>query len=211
MYLSVYKIDLNHINQKLEIFKILSLFRMQKSIYFFILLMTVAFASTGQYYEGPYDPVKIHYKTPGFISINEITYGDGLGAAEARYSASFVSVTTVFGYYVSQNFTFGAGTGAYFYNDGTLIPVFADIRFTYNFKKINPYIFADAGFLVNLDDPGGTTKLFMNPGAGARFVLTYSLAATVGIGGHIQEGGGNDDRDAFITYKVGLLFKPRRK
>jgi hypothetical protein len=65
--------------------------------------------------------------------------------------------------------------------------------------------------VINLDDPGSTTKLFMNPGAGVRFVLTYSLAATVGLGGLVQEGGANDDRDAFITYKLGLLFKPRRK
>jgi hypothetical protein len=184
---------------------------MQKCINLFFLLILWAYTSNGQYYEGPYDPIKIHYKTPGFISINEITYGDGLGAAEARYSASFVSVTTVFGYYVSQNFTFGAGTGAYFYNDGTLIPVFGDIRFTYNFKKINPYIFADGGFLISFEDPAETTKLFMNPGAGVRFVINYSLAATVGVGGLIQEGGGNDDRDAFITYKLGISYKPRRK
>ncbi len=184
---------------------------MRKFAFTYFLFMMVIFLSYGQYYEGPYDPVKIHYKTPGFISVNEISYGDGLGIGGNPYSDYFVSVTTVLGYYVSQNFMFGAGFGAYFYNGGTLIPLFVDARFTFNFKKINPYIFGDAGFLISPNDPGGTTKLFMNPGLGVRFVLNYSLAAVVGAGGLIQEGGGDSDRDTFINYKLGLIIKPRRK
>lgn len=184
---------------------------MHKSVITLIFLTMAYLSSYGQYYEGPYDPVKIHYKTPGFISINEVSYGDGLGESGSPYSDYFVSFTTVFGYYVSQNFMFGAGTGMYMYNEGTLIPFFADIRFTFNFKKINPYIFGDGGFLTSIDDPNSTTKLFMNPGVGIRYVISYSVAATAGIGGFLQEGGGNDDRDSFINYKLGITIKPRRK
>ena len=184
---------------------------MFKSFLIIIFLGMVSLPSVGQYYEGPYDPIKIHYKTPGFISINEVSYGSGLGESGSPYSDYFVSVTTIFGYYVSQNFTFGAGTGVYIYNGGSLFPVFADVRFTLNFKKLNPYIFGDGGFLTSLTDPGSTTKLFMNPGVGVRYVLSYSVAATAAVGGFIQEGGGNDDRDTFINFKLGVSIKPRRK
>jgi len=185
---------------------------MQKLVIVYFLLILVSFTSYGQYYEGPYDPVKIHYKTPGFISVSEVSYGDGLGESGRPYSDYFVSITSVLGYYVSQNFMFGAGIGVYFYNGGSLIPIYADARFTFNFKKINPYIFADAGFLIDPEDPGSTTKLFMNPGLGVRFVLNYSLAAVAGVGGFVQEGGVSEgDRDTFINYKLGLVIKPRRK
>ena len=184
---------------------------MFKSFLIIIFLGMVSLPSVGQYYEGPYDPIKIHYKTPGFISINEVSYGSGLGESGSPYSDYFVSVTTIFGYYVSQNFIFGAGTGLYIYPNGSLLPIFLDIRFTPNFKKLNPYIFWDGGFLTDLSDPASTTKLYMNPGLGARYVLSYSLAATAAIGFLIQEGGGKEDRDTFINYKLGISFKPRRK
>jgi hypothetical protein len=184
---------------------------MHKNVLIILLLAMVSLPSFGQYYEGPYDPIKIHYKTPGFISINEVSYGDGQGLTEGLYSDYFISVTTIFGYYVSQNFMFGVGTGVYIYDGGSLLPIFLDIRFTLNFKKLNPYFFWDGGFLTILDDPSSTTKLYMNPGVGIRYVLSYSVAATAAIGGFIQEGGAKEDRDTFINYKLGVIIKPRRK
>ena len=182
------------------------------SIFMFSVFITTA---SGQYYEGPYDPVKIHYKTPGFISINEIGYGAGLGEEDtlARdYSQYFISVTSILGYYVSQNFIFGAGTGAYFYNGGTLIPIFGDMRFTFNFKRLNPYLSGSGGFLFDISDPGSNIKLFLNPMAGARMVISYSVAATASAGFHIQEGGGDvGDRDSFVNFRLGVSIKPRRK
>ncbi|MBS0000477.1 MAG: hypothetical protein KFF73_15970 [Cyclobacteriaceae bacterium] len=187
---------------------------MQKLILLMLMLPVAMPTASGQYYEGPYDPVKIHYKTPGFISINEIGYGSGLGESDTislKYSEYFVSVTSILGYYVSQNFIFGAGTGAYFYNGGTLIPIFGDMRFTYNFKRINPYASGSGGFLFYLSDPGSNIKLFISPMVGVRMVVTYSVAATASVGAHIQEGGAMEDRDTFINFKLGVHIKPRRK
>jgi hypothetical protein len=186
---------------------------MQKLILLIFTLPLAMFSASGQYYEGPYDPVRIHYKTPGFISINEIGYGDGLGESDSlnNYSEYFISVTSVLGYYVSQNFIFGAGTGAYFYNGGTLIPIFGDMRITYNFKRINPYVSGSGGFLFDISDPGSNIKLFLSPMAGVRMVVTYSVAATASIGAHIQEGGAMEDRDSFLNFRLGVHIKPRRK
>ena len=188
---------------------------MQRKIISFFILWIVTFPAFSQYYEGPYDPVKIHYKTPGFISINEISYGSGLKAKDAidtaAYSEYYFSFTSVVGYYVSQNFMFGAGTGVFVYNGGTLIPMFGDARFTFNFKRLNPYVSGSFGFLLSADNPDSRLKLFISPTAGVRYVLTYTLAATFGVGAHIQEGGAYEDRDTFITFRAGLHIKPRRK
>ena len=176
-----------------------------------MVFVTSSFGQNGQYYQGPYDPIKIHYKKPGIVSINEVIYGDGLGESGGLYSSYFWGFTSILGYSVNQNFTFGAGTGALFYNEGYLIPLFADLRYTLNYKKINPYFFADAGFLFFPENPAATTKLFMNPGIGIRYILSYKVAATASFGGFVQEGGSEgDDRDTFLTYKIGIIIKPKR-
>ena len=172
----------------------------------------ISFGQNGQYYQGPYDPIKIHFKKPGFISINEFVYADGLGEVSGnKYSDYFYGFTTIFGYSVNQNFSFGAGLGAFFYNGGYLIPFFADMRYTFNYKKINPYFFADAGFITDPSDPVSTTKFYINPGVGIRYIVSYKIAATASFGGFVQEGGSESgDRDTFLTYKIGIIIKPKR-
>ena len=141
---------------------------------------------------------------PGFITINELTAGIGLGVNDVPYSKSFIGFTTVNGYQIDSNFIAAVGTGLSFYNGGMLVPLFLDFRYGFNIDQYAPYIFADGGLLFNFSDFKGGTKLFINPGIGVRYYFPGKMAVTLGGGLLIQYG---PARDTFINIKAGVSYK----
>jgi len=141
--------------------------------------------------------------TPGYITINELTAGIGLGDVSVPYSKSFFGVTTIHGYQINESFVIGGGTGALFYNGGTFIPVFADVRYRFLINTFTPYIFGDGGLLINT---AGGSKMFANGGAGVRYTVNSHLGINFGTGLWIQYG---DTRDAFVNFKLGVTYKPK--
>ena len=152
----------------------------------------------------PFKPEGLLNTSPGFISINELTTGIGLGNTDVPFSKRFFGFTTVNGYQINKSFAAALGTGLSFYNDGLLVPLFIDFRYRFNIDLFTPYVFADGGFLLNFSDFKGTT-LFINPGIGVRYSISRNLAANLGSGLLLQSG--ETGRNSFINLKTGVTYK----
>jgi hypothetical protein len=151
---------------------------------------------------------------PGYVTINDVTYGYGLGGAPGSYSERYTGFTTMHGYQlniysrnVNRSLIAGAGTGVLFYNGESLIPLYLDFRYILNFKRISPYLYEDSGVLLNHKAFISGTKMFINPGAGIKINITGSLAASLAAGLFVQMGA-DVPRDSFVNLKLGIAFKP---
>jgi hypothetical protein len=167
-----------------------------------VILLTI-FTVSAQEKVTPNKPTVALSSAKGYITINELTGGIGLGDTSVPYSKSYFGFTTIHGYQINQSFVVGGGTGVSFYNGGTFIPVFADVRYRFMISTFTPYLFGDGGLLLNT---AGGTKLFMNGGGGIRYTINTKLALNFGTGLWIQYG---DFRDAFISFNLGVTFKPK--
>lgn len=171
--------------------------------------LVIAFLATisvaAQYKVVPNMPFSTLNSEPGFITINEFTYGLGLAGKTAPYSKHFFGFTSTDGYQVNKNFIFAAGTGLSFYESGLLIPLFLDMRFSFYIGRFTPYIFGDGGLLLNPSD-FNSTKLFINPGVGARYTLNRNVAFNLGAGILSQVDG--TVRESFLNLKFGVIYKP---
>jgi len=139
----------------------------------------------------------------GYITINEFTVGIGLGDVSVPYSKSFFGINTIHGYQINESFVVGGGTGISFYNGGTFIPLFADVRYRFLINTFTPFLYGDGGVLINTS---GGAKLFMNGGAGVRYTINNNFGVHFGAGLMIQN---EQARDAFINFKLGVTFKPK--
>jgi hypothetical protein len=150
----------------------------------------------------------------GYVSINDITYGYGLGSTFSPYGKQYIGFTTMHGYqlniyglHVNRSLIAGAGTGVLFYAGGTLIPLYLDFRYIWSFKKISPFIYEDNGVLMNYKELLNGTKMFINPGAGIKLKISGSLTADFGAGLFVQMDQGVS-RDSFVNIKMGVVYKP---
>jgi hypothetical protein len=146
----------------------------------------------------------------GYVNITELTYGIGLSDINVSYAKYHTGLTTVNGYQINRFWITGAGIGLLFYNDGYLVPLYLSGRFSYPAvnSRFSWYINTDAGALFYLKDFQGT-RLFVNPLVGARYTITSTLAANIGIGLFTQMGP-NTHRDSFLNFKLGVIFIPQR-
>lgn len=138
----------------------------------------------------------------GYINITEAVGAMALGTSAIKYSDNFVGITTMNGYVINHHFLTGLGLGAHVYGDGVLLPVYLDIRYTFNNRKYSPFVYGDGGILL---DPGdiAATGLFINPGIGVKRKLSYKTALSVSGGLYLQQ---YNTRASFVNVKVGLYF-----
>lgn len=142
----------------------------------------------------------------GFITVNELVAGFGLGDTATPYSKYFFGVTSVNGLQVNENFMVGGGTGLLFFNDGLIIPLFAEIRVRFAVNSITPFITGSGGLLLNPSDFNSGTLMFISPNAGARFTLNRNFAISTSAGLWMQMGSGIS-RASFVNLKVGAVYK----
>jgi hypothetical protein len=176
---------------------------MKRSIWIIIFLVCSASIVNGQYKVTPNKPFSTLRSTPGFVSINEFTVGTGLHGKTAPYSKQFLGFTSVFGYQINSNFFTGGGLGLSFYDGGLLVPLFLDFRYAFYSGQITPYVFADGGILLKVTDLDDS-KLFLNPGAGARYTISNNFAVNIGLGILSQVDGNN--RASFVNFKIGGVY-----
>ena len=105
----------------------------------------------------------------GYGNFNEITGGYGLSGTSLSNSKYYYGFLTTHGYQlniyglnVNRNLFGGLGTGALIYEEGLHIPLYADLRFTWNTGKISPFLSGDGGFLFNLNDLNKNTMIFID-------------------------------------------------
>ena len=176
---------------------------MKRAVSIIVFFICLAMAANAQYRVTPNKPYSILKSNPGFVSLNEVTAGIGLITNSTPDSEYFAGFTSVFGYQFNSNFMAGAGAGLSFYDTNLLVPLFLDFRYSFMQRQLSPYIYADGGLLLkfsNLDE----TKLFINPGAGARYSFGRNFAANGSIGILSQVDG--DNRASFLTVKGGLVY-----
>ncbi|NLA50308.1 MAG: hypothetical protein GX876_12725 [Bacteroidales bacterium] len=154
---------------------------------------------------------------PGYININELTGGYGLGSTEVANSKFFYGFTTIHGYEfivspfsINSGLSLGAGAGMQFYDDAALFPVFGDLRYFVRLKNISPFVFGSSGILMNLDNFRDQSMFFLNGGAGTMVKLSNNLNLSIGAGLFIQFSR-DKTRDAFFNLKAGVSFKPDRR
>lgn len=140
----------------------------------------------------------------GFITINELTAGAGLGITDVPYSKNYFGFITTNGYQINKSFVAAAGTGFFAYKEGVLVPLFLDFRYRFNLEPYTPFLWADGGFLLNFKDFKNGTKQFISPGVGIRLTFSKEIAAELGTGLLFQSGG---TRDSFINFKGGVTYK----
>ena len=177
---------------------------MIRAISFIAIIFLATSIVTAQYKVVPNMPYSTLNTAPGFITINEATYGLGLSGTTAPFSKQFFGFTSVNGYQVNKNFIFAGGTGLSFYESGLLVPLFLDFRFAFYINRITPYIYGDGGLLINVSDLNNT-KLFINPGIGARYTISREIALNLGAGILSQVDG--TVRESFLNLKLGLVYK----
>ena len=105
-----------------------------------------------------------------------------------------------------RNVKAGAGIGVHFHNEGTLYPLFIDVRLNLNSQEIIPYISGTAGLLFDFTDLDNETRLFINPSAGLRYVAANKTAVTLSTGLMVTTGG-STPRKSFVNFRLGIELK----
>ena len=177
---------------------------MKRTLSLKLMIICACFTVSAQNEDSLKQPDYVIRSGPGFITINELTVGIGLGETGVPYSKSFFGITTINGYQTDFNLIAAVGTGLSFYNGGMLVPLFLDFRYGFNIDHFNPYIFVDGGLLFNFSDFKEGTKLFINPGIGIRYYVSRKMAVTLGGGLLVQY---RPARDAFVNIKAGVSYK----
>ena len=91
------------------------------------------------------------------------------------------------------------------YDNSSLIPLFLELRYTTCFKRINPWLFYDSGFLVDFKNIADGSQMFINPGVGLSLSFSPKIEVTLGAGLMIQMQPSH--RTSFINFKLGLILR----
>ncbi len=142
----------------------------------------------------------------GFVNITEISGSSfGLRHTSSANEKYYFGVTNILGYQIDKRFLAGAGFGYMAYDSSTLIPFFLELRYTTCFKRINPWLFYDSGFLVDFNSIADGSQMFINPGAGLSFSFSPKAEVTMGAGLMMQMQPSH--RTSFINFKLGLILR----
>lgn len=144
---------------------------------------------------------------PGFVIIPEVTGAFGMGVTDVPYSKYYYGVTTLAGYQFTRNIKAGAGLGFQVHNEGTLFPLFADVRFNLNAQEVVPFIGATGGLGMSLENFRDQTYVFVNPTIGVRWIAANRTGIV--ISGGIMMMSGEFTRNSFINFKFGIEIKTR--
>ncbi len=142
---------------------------------------------------------------PGFVSITEVSAGNGIGVTDVAFSKYYYGITTMAAYQFTRNIKAGAGIGIQFHNDGTLFPLFIDARFNLNAQEFVPFLSATGGLGLNFDNFRDQTYVYVNPAAGIRWVAARKTGVSLAAG--LMMMSGEFTRNSFINFRLGLELK----
>jgi hypothetical protein len=177
---------------------------MKQCLFLVIILCLSVTSLTGQDLVYPNRPVAMLKSSRGFIVMAEYHAGAGVGDVTVPYSKQFNGFNILAGYQLNKSFIIAAGSGAASYNGGTLVPVYMDLRYTFYFSRLAPYLFADGGLLMNVSN-FNETRMFMNPGIGARYSVTRNIALNFSAGILAQSSG--TTMNVFANIRTGVIYK----
>jgi hypothetical protein len=189
---------------------------MKKLLVFIVVLFTVATAKN-------YAQASALSIGSNYLCISDLAFGYGLGSAPAvgaEYSKYYFGLTCINGFRVLFNNRYqddygfslgnsvfaGIGTGVSVYNGGFLVPLFIDLRYWFPVRGFSPYLYYDAGLLLNPKELNAGTRMFVEGGAGISYTLYSKLALNASTGLLIQMGNAKP-RDAFAKLSLGASFR----
>ncbi len=143
----------------------------------------------------------------GFVNITELNGAYGIATISVPYSRYFYGLSTVNGYVISKHWLTGVGLGLYNFNGGLVLPLYLDFRYSFRERKITPYIFADGGYMLKLEDMVNSST-FVNPGFGIYAKLGRKTALNLGAGIFTHD---LERRSSFVNVKLGLHFYGKTK
>ncbi|MDT8402785.1 MAG: hypothetical protein RQ743_13945 [Bacteroidales bacterium] len=179
-------------------------FAMRK-ILFVVLILLSALAARGQV-AMPNKPYMALDHRKGFLTINEFTFGVGWADEDVPYSQGYLGFTTLLAYQENERLMVGLATGLLYYNDGFLVPVYADGRVSIKIDILVPYLSFAGGILFNPSSFGPATHLFMNPSFGMMAPLSRNTALNIS-GGYLVQIAPRRGTSQFINIKAGMTYK----
>ena len=181
---------------------------MKSFITFLIFLVVFLATAAGQPRDKIAKTPKINYDwRPGFVSNTELTGAFGIGLTNDGLSKYYYGITSLAGYQFTRNIKAGGGLGAHFHEEGTLFPLYLDIRYSFNAQEIVPFFAGAGGIMLDFNELNNT-RVFINPSAGLKYVATNRVGVTFSTGLMVTTGGPSA-RKSFINFKLGLEFKGR--
>jgi hypothetical protein len=186
---------------------------MKNILIVFVFLFATAFAAAQKPSGSTRQKVTLNTNS-GYANVTEATFGYGVAGTTMPYSRQYYGFTSSHGYQLniyglnlSTNLFLGLGSGLLFYKEGNLVPAFVDIRFTWDKKMIEPFLYGNSGLLFGVKNLDENTKLFINAGGGIRFRIDGAFALSLGTGLLLQMG---TSRASFLNVKAGVSYKLNR-
>jgi len=96
--------------------------------------------------------------------------------------------------------------GYYNYDDGQVIPLYLQYKYSTYLKNITPYFFGDGGIMLNISEFEKGSKIFINPGIGFSRAVSSKLEFFLGAGLMIQTRSDNV-RSNYINFKLGIAYR----
>jgi hypothetical protein len=170
------------------------------------LFVAILLPLSGQRYNDITDGSDAGNPGSGFVNITEVSGSSfGLRHTGSPNEDYYFGVTNIFGYQIDKHFLAGAGFGYMAYDNSSLIPLFLELRYTTCFKRINPWLFYDSGFLMDFENIADGSQLFINPGLGLSLSFSPRIEVTLGTGLMMQMQPSH--RTSFINFKLGVIFR----
>ncbi len=153
---------------------------------------------------------KVNYDwQPGFVSITELTGAIGLGLLNDGLSRYYYGITTVAAYQFARNIKAGGGIGFHVHEEATLVPVYLDIRYSFNAQEIVPFIAGAGGIMLDFTNIADNTRIFINPSIGLKYVAATRKSVSFSTGLMVTTGGPNA-RKSFVNFRLGLELKSKK-
>ena len=133
--------------------------------------------------------------------------GFGLATTDVDYAQRVIGFDNIFGYQINKNFLAGFGAGLNFYNGGIGIPVFIDMRYSFNPKPsgLTPFIVADGGMQL-YPDKFSSSNIFIHPQIGLQKKLSPKTSLKISVGVLTAGMVPGDYRSSFFTIKGAVSF-----
>jgi len=179
---------------------------MKKAFTILFLSELFTISSFSQYSTVITNPSFRYVATPGFVNIAELNGGIGLCKCNPLNTAYYFGVTDLFGYQISRNFLSGIGVGYFQFENGQLLPLYLENKYSFYLKSFTPYIYADAGILLDPSDLKDESKILLNPGLGVSRSVSPHLEINLSAGYMIQTRS-SSSTVSFVNFKAGVIFR----
>jgi hypothetical protein len=176
-------------------------------ILIFTVIFTLCAGNTSGQKNGKISNPSFKYSlSPGFVNITDLTGALGLKNTDAVNSKYFFGLTNIFGYQINRNIFGGIGIGFFIYDTDQLIPFFVENQYNIYLKSFTPFIYGDAGILIDPKDFMDGSKIFVNPGVGISRKISKKLEARLSAGMIIQARSMVTDA-TFLNFKFGIIYR----